>query len=356
MGSPLGPALANIFVGHQEAKLFNKIKRPLAYFRYVDDTFTVFKNKDDCNTFLSHLNSLHPSLRFTHEKESNHSLPFLDVLVERHDSEWLTSVYRKPTFTGQYLRWNSFSPQKRKINLIGTLVHRAFKICSKSKLDSELGKIRLILLQNGYPEYVINSAFKRKLLQLNSNPTHTVEKCPVYLHIPWIGNASTKFEKQITSAVKRCFFSVEPRVVFTTRQLLPTTRKDVLPSHQHSNVIYQFLCHCDSRYVGRTSQRLEERVKQHIPRSISNSSASHTRSSLSRSCKTNQSQRFHESAIGQHLLDNAQCALHYNINKFSILSRGRSAFHLSALEATFIKSLNPFLCKQKEFVYSLKIT
>ena len=122
----------------------------------------------------------------------------------------------KPTFTGQYLRWNSFSPQKRKINLIGTLVHRAFMICSKSKLDQELGKIHSILLENGYPERVINSAFKRKLQQLNSNPVHTIKKCPVYLHIPWIGNVSMKFEKQITSAVKRCFFSVEPRVIFNT--------------------------------------------------------------------------------------------------------------------------------------------
>ena len=31
MGSPLGPALANIFVGYQEAKLFNIAKRPLLY-------------------------------------------------------------------------------------------------------------------------------------------------------------------------------------------------------------------------------------------------------------------------------------------------------------------------------------
>ena len=149
IGSPLGPALANIFVGYQEAKLFNIAKRPLVYFRYVDDTFAVFNNEEDCNTFFTQLNSLHPSLCFTYEKESNQSLPFLDVLVERHDSEFLTSVYRKPTFTGQYLRWNSFSPQKRKINLIGTHVHRAFMICSKSKLDQELGKIHSILLENG---------------------------------------------------------------------------------------------------------------------------------------------------------------------------------------------------------------
>ena len=68
-----------------------------------------------------------------------------------------------------------FSSQsfQRKITLIGTLVHRAFVICSKSKLDQELGKIRSILLENGYPERAINSAFKRKLQQLNSNPVHT---------------------------------------------------------------------------------------------------------------------------------------------------------------------------------------
>ena len=141
-------------------------------------------------------------------------------------------------------------------------------------MDQELGKIRSILLENGYPERVINSAFKRKLQQLNSNPVHTVKKCPVYLHIPWIGKVSMKFKKQITSAVKRCFFSVEPRVIFNTRQLLPAIRKDVLPSHHHSNVIYQFLCPCDSRYVGRISQRLEERIKQHLPRSIINPRAS----------------------------------------------------------------------------------
>ena len=76
MGSPLGLALANIFVGHQEQKLFNVGSRPSAYFRYVDDTFAVFSNEEECNAFLSHLNSLHPSLRFTHEKEPNHALPF----------------------------------------------------------------------------------------------------------------------------------------------------------------------------------------------------------------------------------------------------------------------------------------
>jgi len=67
---------------------------------------------------------------------------------------------------------------------------------------------------------------------------------------------------------------------FSTRQLLPVTKKDVLPSHHQNNVIYQFVCHCDSRYVGRTSQRLEGRIKQHIPKSITNPPTPHIRQSL----------------------------------------------------------------------------
>ena len=192
---------------------------------------------------------------------------------------------------------------------------RLWRLCEKGGLALNLGC-----------NHAINSAFKRKLQQLNSNPVHTVEKCPVYLHIPWIGNVSIKFEKQITSAMKLCFFSVEPRVIFNTRQFLPAIKKDVLPSHHHSNVIYQFVCHCDSRYVGHTSQRLEERVKQHV-RFIANPPSSHNRQSLSRSCKANiRPQQFHESAIGQNLLDNAQCVLHYNNEKFSILARGPLLF------------------------------
>ena len=120
MGSPLGPALAIIFVGYYESKLFQTTSKPEMYYRYMDDTVVVFNNEDECDLFLDSLNSLHPSLRFTLEKESNLAVPFLDVLVEKSPSTFITSIYRKPTFTGQYLRWNSFNPWKRETNLILT--------------------------------------------------------------------------------------------------------------------------------------------------------------------------------------------------------------------------------------------
>ena len=277
MESPLGPALANIFVNYYESKLFQTTSKPEMYYRHMDDTFVVFSNEDECDLFLNSLNSLHPSLRFTFENESNLALPFLDVLVEKSPSTFITSIYRKPTFIGQYLRWNSFSPRKRKTNLILTLTHRALAICSPERLPSELDKIKSILLTNGFPEHVINSFMAMKMKQFHALPKFGPEKYPVYLRLPLLGSVSTRFEKQVKSAVKQCFSSVELRVVYSTNELLSATNKNVPPALQKSNVIYQFSCHCDSRYVGRTSQRLQDRIKQHVPKSIRSCSFSQKR-------------------------------------------------------------------------------
>ena len=103
MGSLLGPALANIFVGFYESKLFDKISKPQIYYCYVDDTFALFQDEVDSETFLTNLNSLHTLLKFTSEKEVNQSLPFLDVLVTKSTNNFTTSVYRKATFTVPYI-------------------------------------------------------------------------------------------------------------------------------------------------------------------------------------------------------------------------------------------------------------
>ena len=68
MGSPLRPALANIFVGYYKSKLFQTASKPEMYHRYMDDTFVAFSNKDKCDLFLDSLNLLHPSLRFFFRK------------------------------------------------------------------------------------------------------------------------------------------------------------------------------------------------------------------------------------------------------------------------------------------------
>ena len=117
--------------------------------------------------------------RFTLEKESNSTLPFLDVLVYKEDSCFLTSVYRKPTFTGLYIRWDSFCPKKRKLNLIKTLVHRALMICSELKLDGEVGFITETLCNNGFPEDIVRAVIRDKIAHFHKIKVASAQRCPV---------------------------------------------------------------------------------------------------------------------------------------------------------------------------------
>ena len=58
-------------------------------------------------------------------------------------------------------------------------------------------------------------------------------------------------------------------------------------------------------------------------------------------------QHISDSAIGQHLLDNKQCATNYNDKRFKILAVARNSFHLCLFEATFIKTRHPVYVNKK---------
>ena len=115
------------------------------------------------------------------------------------------------------------------------------------------------------------------------------------------------------------------------------------------------VCRCDCRYVGRTSQRLHDRIAQHIPKSIRNISIP-SRTLPTRDCKTKISSIHNcDSAIGLYLLQNDECAKFYYDQQFSILAKARTPFHLAASEVTYIKIHQSVLCRHKEFVYALQI-
>ena len=91
-------------------------------------------------------------------------------------------------------------------------------------------------------------------------------------------------------------------------------------------------------YIGRTSQRLEEQIRQHIPKFIRNQ-VKFQKDFPRRQFKSSQNASVSDSVIGQHLLDNKICAEKLDINWFLILAVGRLSFHLAKLKATFIESL-----------------
>ena len=93
------------------------------------------------------------------------------------------------------------------------------------------------------------------------------------------------------------------------------------------------------------TQRLADRIK-HVPTSIRTTNTI-IREQPPRMYKSSNSKMKSDSAIGQHLITNLECAKTCTEDNFRINGQARSSFHLSVLESVYIKTQNPVLCKQK---------
>ena len=108
--------------------------QPILWKRYLDDVLAIIpKNKIDHH--LNFINSLNPSIQFTVDIEQNSRLPFLDLLIIRAPSGNLSfSIYRKPTHTNNYLKFNSNNPMGHKKAVAKSLFDRAKNLCSEENL------------------------------------------------------------------------------------------------------------------------------------------------------------------------------------------------------------------------------
>ena len=151
MGLPLGPTFANIFMSFNEKIWLNECPenfKPIFDTRYIDDTFVLFKDKSHYKLFLDYLNSKNNNIKFTVETESSNSLFFFDVSISRLNNKFITSVYRKPTFSGQGISFFSFTPFLFKLNAIKTLIFRSHTICSSyHAMHSQFDFLRYFLFQ-----------------------------------------------------------------------------------------------------------------------------------------------------------------------------------------------------------------
>ena len=168
MGNPLGPTLANAFLCHHEIKwLDNNCPsdfKPIFYRRYVDDTFILFRDPFHVAKFLDYLNSQHSCIKFTVDIENNNQLNFLDVKINKTENSFQTSVFRKSTFSGLGLQFNSSIPHHFRTNIISCLIDRAFKICSTElAFTLELKFLKQFFLGNNFPINFIDKCFKKTI-------------------------------------------------------------------------------------------------------------------------------------------------------------------------------------------------
>ena len=168
MESPLAPVLANIFMGFYESKWLNEhnLNKPKFYLRYVDDILVAFDKEQDSLNFLNVINKRHPNIKFTIEKQINHSIVFLDVFISGiNNQNLILQTYHKSTYTGFLLNFKSFTSFSFKISLIKCLIDRSIKICNNwNSFHNVIENIKSNLIKNAYPPFLIY----KKLLESTS--------------------------------------------------------------------------------------------------------------------------------------------------------------------------------------------
>ena len=185
MGSPLAPVLANIFMGFHESKWLNEynLNKPKFYLRYVDDILAAFDNEQDSLNFFNFLNNRHPNIKFTVEKQINHSIAFLDVFISGINNQNLTlQTYHKSTYTRLLLNVKSLTSISSKISLIKCLIDKSLKICNNwNSFLNDIENIKSNFIKNQYPPFLIEKVIKNYLLsKFSSNQTQLKDKSDVH--------------------------------------------------------------------------------------------------------------------------------------------------------------------------------
>ena len=335
MGNPIAGTLANAFMSYHEKKWLidcpNDFK-PIHYQRFIDETFLIFKDPSHSEKFLKYLNSKHSNIKFTCENEVNDSLPFLDIRLSKENGKLKTSVYRKPCFTGLATNFSSFTPFIYKMNLISTLLFRAWKICSSPLIfKSEIEFIKNYLTQNNYPIKLIENSIDRFLKRHqnppNPTPRNEGKEPPIFIKFNFFGKQSIIIKKEISKIMKRCFPSSNYKFIFVNHTRIKSyfPYKDRMDPLMCSNLIYQYNCvACQASYVGLTSRNLFIRVAEHMRRSP------YTNSKMDQP-------KF--SAIREHC--KPECSI--SPDNFKILAMGNNEWELPTLESIYIKLKAPTL-------------
>ena len=263
--------------------------------------------------------------------ETEFKLPFLDIQVTRHNGKFITSVFRKSTFTGLGLNFLSFTPILYKLNSIRTLINRAYNVCSDFNFFHEdLVFLANYFAENFYPSFLfykvlrdfLNSKFEPKPIMT------TVKKDIRYIKLPFLGQTSYEIKKKLHLILKDAYPQIRFHFVFTNPFTVGSLLRErsSLSSELCSNVVYLFKCsQCGLRYLGSTSRWLKHRYLEHRGLSLRTSRPLNKPS---------------HSAIREHSHDNDHL---FTYQDFKILTTASNRLDLIISESILITKMKPEL-------------
>ena len=329
MGSPLTVTLAEIRTSQLEQHALDTFADPLhSYRHFVDDGIGAARDADHATAFLHHINSLSPDLQYTIEHPKDGFLPYLDVLLHPDLS---TSIYRKPTHTNLYLKYNSSTPASTRRSVIQSLTRRAYNLCSPQHLQQELDTVYSIFLANGFPPHETSTLMDSVRDKLHRKPTigdfdrewRDSQRITHRISLP--------YHPDLANPLKRILNRYNIAVSFssssTSLRSTLTRTKSSIPSPSTSNVIYRIPClDCPASYIGQTKRTVLTRITDH---------ERHYRLD-----KPTDSYGNIKSAPALHALKSSHTM---GWNNMEILTTAPSSHHLDLLEHSAITILKPEL-------------
>ena len=247
MGAPLSSVLANIHIEYfEEMALGSTSWKPSMWLIWHIHCLVSSGRCSD----ITWSRELNPTIYTVHYGVGARQ-PFLDVLVTHTEQGFRLSVYRKPTFIGQYLNFNSHHPYTVKKGIVLCLQHRTKTISSDTDAYQE-EKISLghNLHRNNYPER-ITSAPRNLDRRIEDNNRKLRTVCPPYV-------------KGLAERIQKICSPYDIRTVFTSGSTLRRYLFRVKPLMEfNKNCVYSIPSSCGKIYKGEIGRPLKVRLEEH---------------------------------------------------------------------------------------------
>lgn len=307
MGKKFAPAYADIFMAAWEEGALNKcVKKPLHYYRYLDDIWGVWTHsEEDFEYFLHSLNTHNASIKLK-ATTSHTSVNFLDTTTFKGPDFKGTlkldvKVYFKETDTHTLLYKTSHHPKHTYTGLIKSQLLRFHRICTqKADFETATKVLFSALSSRGYSRSFLRRCLKSFL------ETRPITVDPLLPFITTYSQSATKLVKNVKQNFKQ--FQDESKLLTDFKiitayrrnknlkdylvhaKLKPLTNPKV-KGHQEffqhkmwvqnrfnktvyktqyganprsKNCVYLVFCErCDSQYVGETKNTILTRFTQH---------------------------------------------------------------------------------------------
>lgn len=265
MGNPASPIFASLVMEHLLDSVIVQLNFPIPLIKiYVDDNIIAVPDSMK-HYVLETFNNFNPKIQFTAEYENNNSLPFLDVLLIRTDSQKIiTNWYEKPTSSGRLLNHYSNHSFKQKLSIITSIKNKIIKLSNQQFLAENLEKLKLKMIKNDYPLKLINKILNTnnvtRNLPASSSDAQPLNQNPqIFIKIPYVKGLSEKLSNILSSTNNKIVF-----YHLKTVGDLYTSLKCKMPHEYQSNVIYKINClNCNAVYLGQTKQTIKSRGNAH---------------------------------------------------------------------------------------------